>query len=466
MKSQFKKATLFIGIFQAFDLIVLNIMYILLYYTNLYFFHGPSIIQHTFSYWMIGNVTYLFSINYNLMMLHDRLVRPETIVSKVWQAIVLQVILFLAVLALLRIPSPSLAMLLIFYVPTFVVISLGQLFVYHIIKHFRYTGYDNLNVILIGSGENMNNLADIMQDRWNGYRLMGVFTDEESNYYKSGIQRLGDIDDVIDYISVAQVNELYCGLPSNRKEDILPIINYCENHLIRFYNVPNLQNYLKRNVTMRRMSNIIVLSIRKEPLSVYYNRLLKRFFDFTVSTLFLCTLYPFMYIIIGTIIKLTSPGPVYFKQKRTGLDGKVFTCIKFRSMQINNECDMVQATKDDERITGIGKFLRHYNLDEFPQFINVWKDEMSIVGPRPHMVEHTEYYSKVINKYMLRHLVKPGITGYAQVSGFRGETKIISDMEGRIKKDIWYIENWTFWLDINIIVSTIVKMINGDDSAY
>ena len=151
MKSHFKKATLFIGIFQVFDLLVLNIMYILLYYTNLYFFHGPSILQHTFSYWIIGNITYLFSINYNLMVLHDRLIRPETIVSKVWQALILQAILFLAVLAMLRIPSSSLAMLIIFYVPTFFVISLGRLFIYHIIKRIRYTGYDNLNVLFIGN---------------------------------------------------------------------------------------------------------------------------------------------------------------------------------------------------------------------------------------------------------------------------------------------------------------------------
>ena len=160
------------------------------------------------------------------------------------------------------------------------------------------------------------------------------------------------------------------------------------------------------------------------------------------------------------------PGPVFFKQKRTGFDGRDFYCYKFRSMKVNVDSDKVQATKDDPRITAFGKFLRHSNIDELPQFINVLKGDMSIVGPRPHMLAHTEYYSDQISDYMIRHYVKPGITGWAQTHGERGETRRVEDMERRVRKDIWYVEHWSFWLDIQIIFKTALDVIKGDEKAY
>ena len=166
------------------------------------------------------------------------------------------------------------------------------------------------------------------------------------------------------------------------------------------------------------------------------------------------------------MIKFSSPGPVYFKQERSGENGKVFQCIKFRSMKMNDDSDNLQATENDPRKTRVGTFLRKSNIDEFPQFINVWKGEMSMVGPRPHMLKHTEMYSSLINKYMVRHFVKPGITGWAQVTGYRGETKELSQMEGIVKRDIWYIENWSFLLDIRIMIKTVVNIVQGDKKAY
>lgn len=160
------------------------------------------------------------------------------------------------------------------------------------------------------------------------------------------------------------------------------------------------------------------------------------------------------------------PGPIFFKQKRTGYDGKDFWCYKFRSMKVNNDSDKVQATQDDPRVTKWGHFMRHTNIDELPQFINVLMGDMSIVGPRPHMLAHTEYYSEKIGDYMIRHYVKPGITGWAQTHGERGETKTVEDMARRVEKDIWYIENWGFWLDIQIIFKTVMNVFVGDDKAY
>lgn len=181
----------------------------------------------------------------------------------------------------------------------------------------------------------------------------------------------------------------------------------------------------------------------------------KRFFDITVSFIVICTLFPLFYLIIGTAIKLTSQGPVLFRQQRSGLGDKPFTCLKFRTMVVNEEVDTLQAVGNDRRITTIGKFLRETSLDEFPQFINVLRGDMSIVGPRPHMVYHTKTYSTVIPDYMRRLTVKPGITGLAQILGYRGETPEKTDMERRVRLDLWYIDHRTFKLDLHIFIYTL-----------
>jgi putative colanic acid biosynthesis UDP-glucose lipid carrier transferase len=186
--------------------------------------------------------------------------------------------------------------------------------------------------------------------------------------------------------------------------------------------------------------------------------LAKRLFDITFSFLFLLTLFPIICMVIALGIRLTSPGPIFFRQKRTGLDGKDFYCLKFRSMRMNETADTEQAVKDDPRITPFGYWLRNTYLDELPQFINVLKGEMSVVGPRPHMLSHTHSYAGRVEGYMLRHKMKPGITGLAQVTGFRGEIHDLTDMEGRVKRDLWYIDHWSFGLDMRIIVKTIVNM--------
>ena len=214
------------------------------------------------------------------------------------------------------------------------------------------------------------------------------------------------------------------------------------------------------------LSNTPVLSIRREPLELRENRILKRVFDVVLSSFFLFTIFPIIYLIVGLAIKISSPGPVFFKQKRSGEDGKEFYCYKFRSMKVNAQCDSLQATRDDPRKTKIGEIIRKTSIDELPQFINVLKGDMSIVGPRPHMLKHTKEYSKLINSFMVRHFVKPGITGWAQVTGFRGETKELWQMEGRVMRDIWYIEHWTFVLDLLIIYKTVYNGIRGEKKAY
>jgi putative colanic acid biosynthesis UDP-glucose lipid carrier transferase len=187
--------------------------------------------------------------------------------------------------------------------------------------------------------------------------------------------------------------------------------------------------------------------------------------DIVVAVVFLVlssVLFPFIWL----MIKLQSPGPILFRQQRTGLDGKAFTMLKFRSMHVNKESDTLQATKDDPRKYPFGDYMRRTNIDEVPQFWNVLWGDMSIVGPRPHMLKHTEMYSKLIDKYMVRHFVRPGMTGWAQVTGYRGETKELWQMEGRVKRDIWYMEHWSIWLDLRIIWMTAKQIFVRDQKAY
>lgn len=185
----------------------------------------------------------------------------------------------------------------------------------------------------------------------------------------------------------------------------------------------------------------------------------KRFFDITVSFIIVYTLFPLFYLIIGTAVKLTSQGPVLFRQQRSGLGNKTFTCLKFRTMIVNEEADILQANGNDRRITTIGKILRKTSLDELPQFINVLRGDMSIIGPRPHMVYHTKMYSTLIPDYMRRLTVKPGITGLAQILGYRGETPEQIDMERRVRLDLWYIDHWTFRLDLHIFIYTLIDFL-------
>jgi putative colanic acid biosynthesis UDP-glucose lipid carrier transferase len=322
-------------------------------------------------------------------------------------------------------------------------------------------------VIFVGGNENMQELYhEMIKDPTAGFHVLGYFAETPSTFLPEKNFYLGEPSGVIPFLRNVGAENVYCSLPSAQSQIILPIINYCENHMIRFYSVPNVRNYLKRNMYFELLGNVPILSIRQEPLTQPENRLLKRAFDFVFSLLFLCTLFPIIYIVIGIAIKLSSPGPVFFRQKRSGEDGKEFYCYKFRSMRVNGDSDKVQATKNDPRKTKLGCFLRKSNLDELPQFINVLKGEMSVVGPRPHMLKHTMEYSKLIDRYMVRHLVKPGVTGWAQVNGFRGETHELWEMEGRVKLDIWYLEHWTFLLDIYIIYRTLRNIFKGEKKAY
>lgn len=416
---------------------------------------------------ILFNFCYLICVYYSIPIIHNRVVRPEKIVARVIATTTFHVVLCTVVMSSLHIGFSLFKFLLVFY-PLFTVILIAYRLTFrYFIKQYRRVGGNSRTVVFVGTNDNMKELYhEMADDPTSGFHVIGYFDDSLSKEFSDKIPHLGKVGDAINTLPNMGVEQLYCCLPSSRGSEVLSIINYCENHLIRFYSAPNIRNYMKRPMHIEMLGEIPVLYIREEPLLRVENRLVKRTFDIVLSLGVLCIIFPIVYIIVGIVIKTTSPGPIFFKQKRNGEDGEEFWCYKFRSMKVNKDSDMVQATKHDPRKTKFGEFLRKSSLDEFPQFINVFMGNMSVVGPRPHMLKHTEEYSRLINKYMVRHLVKPGITGWAQVSGYRGETKTIEEMEGRVKRDIWYLEHWTFWLDIRIIFLTIKNAVKGETKAY
>lgn len=363
----------------------------------------------------------------------------------------------------------ALTFMFIGYLLTILVLISGyRLLLRYAIKRYRTKGGNLRFVVLVGSGSNMRELFHEMTDyKWAGYRVLGYFDFLENVEFSKECTYLGKPEEVIPFLKDKRnAHFLYCSLPSKEEETIVPIIHYCENNLVHFFSVPNVHNYLHNRMYFNMLGNVPYLSLHRDPLSQTENLFMKRTFDIVFSLTFLCTLFPIIFIIVAIITKTTMPGPIFFKQKRNGLNDKEFYCYKFRSMKVNADADRVQATKDDPRKTKWGNIMRKTSIDELPQFINVLLGDMSVVGPRPHMVKHTEEYSKLINKYMVRHFVKPGITGWSQVTGYRGETKELKDMEGRIRGDIWYIEHWSFWLDIYIIYKTVANAIGGEKNAY
>ncbi|MBP5381042.1 MAG: undecaprenyl-phosphate glucose phosphotransferase [Bacteroidaceae bacterium] len=402
------------------------------------------------------------------MILFERSARGDRVVERAFQIALIHIITMFSALFLLKQVAIARILLITFFFLFGGLLTLERLMILYSIRHFRSIGKNAQHVLFVGSVEEMKELYEHMQNKEFGYNVVGLFTDTDGNERIEGLETLGGADEAMAYLeSHPYVNAVYCTMSHVSKDTVIALYKYCENNLIRFYVLPMYVGYLRRHMRVSHVGSTMLLSPRREPLRQFENRLLKRAVDFVVSALFLLTVFPIVYIVVAILIKRQSPGPIIFVQKRNGLNGKEFNCYKFRSMFVNGEADQTQATEDDERKFPFGDFMRRRNIDELPQFVNVLLGDMSLVGPRPHMLAHTEEYSRIVNKYMVRHWVKPGMTGWAQVNGFRGETRTVEQMEQRVKADIWYVENWNFWLDVRIIWRTIVNtMFHRDENAY
>lgn len=420
---------------------------------------------------LFANIAYLVALQIVTISLHHRQSQPAKVLSNTSRTSVIFIVVYAAILGMAGYGVPGFYYSVIMTFCIFLATSIERLLLRTFIMHKRSLGRNRVNTIILGTGQMQQKIADVMTNVWNGYNLLGYFikTDADTmvnSVTDENIAYLGEESSIIPFIETNNVDELYIGVMPDKLKEYRALMRLCEKHMIRTYYVPTISYGEFRSAKVMEFGDIYVMSQYSEPLKDMRNRIKKRLFDIVVSLLFLCTLFPIIFIIVAIVSKITMPGPLFFKQKRTGYDGKDFLCYKFRSMKVNKDSDKVQAVKDDPRVTKWGLLMRHTNIDELPQFINVLKGNMSIVGPRPHMLAHTDYYSKLISDYMIRHYVKPGITGWAQTHGERGETKTVDDMKRRVEKDIWYIEHWSFWLDIQIIMKTVSDAIHGDDKAY
>ncbi len=360
----------------------------------------------------------------------------------------------------------------IFFITTlllfsFFVLIWKALFLFFFKKYRTRNKYKFVELVFIGFNTHIKRfIKTVYLDSKYGYEIKAIFT-EAPLKGELGKLKKGELKDAIQFIEKNKTKEIVISLPQSQAKFINELLQYADNNLIRVSVIPEFSEYLSQVFTINYIENIPVLKLRREPLQSLTNRILKRGFDVAFSSMAIVFVFSWLFPIIAILIKLTSKGPVFFAQDRTGRDGQTFKCYKFRSMEVNGDSDNKQATKHDARITKVGAMLRKTSLDELPQIINVLLNNMSLVGPRPHMLKHTEEYRLLVDKFMVRHFAKPGVTGWAQILGFRGETKTVGDMKNRAMADIWYIENWSFMLDLKIILRTVWTMLfKKDANAY
>lgn len=404
-------------------------------------------------------------------VIHKRIMKTGEVLKRNIMAVTTEIIIFSVICRLVTESGNYIIFGVEYGVLLFVLTLLLRFCERNILKLLRSSGRNSRTILFIGNDPaNLATYKELVVDPSTGYRVLGYYSDGEIEDAPDNFKKLGNKADFMHYMRTADnprgsIEEIYLSLSHSESDYIREVMQFCDNNVIHFFYVPRIFGNMQLSLRPEIFGDMVIYTNHPEPLNDVNNRIVKRTFDIVTSFIVLLCMLPFLPL-IALIIKIQSPGPIFFKQERTGLNGETFTCYKFRSMHLNKEADTIQATKDDPRKFAFGNFMRKTNIDEFPQFFNVLKGEMSIVGPRPHMLFHTEKYSQLISKYMVRHFSKPGITGYAQVTGFRGETEQLWQMEGRIKKDIWYIENWSLLLDIKIIILTAWSIIHPDKGAY
>ena len=337
------------------------------------------------------------------------------------------------------------------------VVTFCKLFVYYFLKKYRLVyGGNYRKVIVIGKQKNVAELSSFFTDNPNyGYKLVKTFDFKTDTIFSC-----------LSFITDNDIDEIYGALSDLNDTQKSNLIDFSDNNLKVLKFIPDTSEILSQNLIVDYYGYIPIISLRRIPLDEPFNQMVKRGFDISFSLLIIVLILSWLVPLLAFLIKFESKGPLFFTQKRNGLNYQEFNCYKFRSMQLNAIADVEQVSKNDIRITKIGRFIRKTSIDELPQFINVLLGEMSVVGPRPHMVSHTEMYAKSIDKFMVRHFIKPGITGLAQTNGYRGEVETKEDITNRVKFDIFYVENWSLLVDIKIVITTVINALRGEVKAY
>lgn len=410
--------------------------------------------EHTLTQYLYIDLFWIISASLLKTYGPFRVMRITEVLNILLKTCFLHVLLIFSLIVVLKEKLSAQKIFILDYFIFIVFIISWRIFFIYFLKVKRERGYNSKKVVIAGAGKEAKDIYEFFNNHPEyGYKCLGFFDDNIQHKSK-----LGNLNDLEVFALQNEVSEIYCSISNIGYHKLQELISFADNHLIKLKIIPDFSSIGNYKVNITFYDNIPILSIRDFPLEGIVSRSLKRTFDIVFSFFVIITIFPWLFPIIALAIKLTSKGPVFFTQLRSGKNNKSFTCYKFRTMTVNPLADELQASPNDARVTSIGKILRSKSLDELPQFWNVLIGNMSVVGPRPHMLSHTKKYSREIDKFMLRQFVKSGITGLAQIKGLRGETKTLAQMETRVQLDIWYIENWSFYLDLNIIVNTVIEL--------
>ena len=443
------------------DLIALNLTFFLGY--SLRFGDLSALLTSEYlTIFTFINFAWLLIIRIQNYQLENRRLNSWAVFGNFLKVLLLNLILTLAFTSVVK-GAYSSEFILKYYALFLITGGMGRILFHRYLKYYRRQGYNFRRIIVLGVNSfSVEFVNEVIQHQEYGYKFLGFFQhhdeDEKSDF------KAQEFDKIYNFILDYEIDEVYISLPSNPDYNIKSLIKFCHLNYVKVNFLNEFIHLLNRKtiqVNLDYNGPTPIVSVVKEPLEISFNNMLKRGFDIVFSLGVILFIFSWLFPIIALAIKLNSRGPVFFVQQRTGMNNHSFQCMKFRTMYVNKESHIKQAERNDPRITKVGAFLRKTNLDELPQFINVLKGEMSVVGPRPHMLEHTRMYAKLIEPFMVRHWVKPGITGLAQVKGFRGETKQVRQMYQRIKMDVFYIQNWKFSFDLSIIWHTVSNMVHN-----
>lgn len=451
---------LFPALFLAVDLLFLNLGFVIANYIrfNTFWFEGDKY-PFLFGFLNVAWVVIFFATRL------EKVEREKSVVdyiSQILLALTINLAVVFAMWASTRAYFYSREHLFYTYLIFSILVVGWRVGFIYVLRYFRAKGYNYRNVVIVGYGPIGRSLKrHFLQTPELGYAFKGFF-DHKSDHPSVS----GKVEEVYQYCVDKGIDTIFCCLPKLYDEDVKNLVDFAENNLIRIKLLSDFSRISNMRLQVQKYGNIPVLDVNSIPLDKMLNRLAKRVFDLVFASVVAIFILSWLFPIVALLIKLDSKGPVFFRQYRNGIMNQKFLIWKFRSMYVHDDQKVIQAKKNDSRITKVGAFLRKTSLDELPQFINVFTGEMSIVGPRPHAVQHNEEYKPKIDRFIQRHAVKPGLTGLAQAKGYRGETSRFSEMYGRVKLDRFYVKNWSLWFDVKIIVLTVYSIVFETDKAY
>lgn len=425
----------------------MNLSYIIAFYIKFGEFHPPflsMLLYINIVWWLISSVTKPYKLT--------RTSKLHQVLRATYTVLIFHILLVFAYYVFEQSQRYSRELLVIMYSILSIAIFVWKIAFILLLRWFRKKGYNYRNIVLVCDEENPIQIqAHIESHPEDGYRILKVY--EPKKYNTENLH-----NEIKNFCSNNHIHEIFYTMSSIHHNSLVDLMNFAEENFIKMRLVADFRSIMFRTLELEHFDLIPILKVVSTPLDNWNNQFYKRTFDIFFSIFVIIFILTWLIPILAVIIKIDSRGPIFFKQKRTGRDNKPFTCYKLRTMKVNDESDTLQATKNDKRITKVGNFLRNTSLDELPQFFNVLFGEMSVVGPRPHMLKHTQDFAEELETFMVRHKIKPGITGLAQTKGYRGETDDFEKRKNRVKMDLFYIKNWSFVFDLAIIVNTVLDI--------